>query len=48
MTIRPVKYIQYRHRVGSHNINQNPQQKNGLIFLIVVITTAFSVLSLIL
>ncbi|GKV88479.1 MULTISPECIES: hypothetical protein [Pectobacterium] len=48
MTIRSVKYIQYQHRIGSHNIHQNPQQKNGLIFLIVVIATAFSVLSLIL
>ncbi|MEQ9948142.1 hypothetical protein [Pectobacterium aroidearum] len=43
-----VKHIQYRHRVGSHNIHQHPQQKSGLLFLIVVIVTAFSVLSLIL
>ncbi|MEI7002755.1 hypothetical protein [Pectobacterium parmentieri] len=43
-----VKHIQYRHRVGSHNIHQHPQQTNGLIFPIVVIAAAFSVLSLIL
>ncbi|UDQ77714.1 hypothetical protein LJQ72_09245 [Pectobacterium brasiliense] len=46
MTIRSVKYIQYQHRIGSHNIHQNPQQNNQVIFPIIL--AAFSVLSLIL
>lgn len=45
MTIRSVKYIQYR--IGSNNIHQNPQQNNSVMFPIITLA-AFSVLSLIL
>lgn len=48
MTIRSVKYIQYQHRIGSNNIHQKPQQNNGVMFPIIIILAAFSVLSLIL
>ncbi|MEI7308743.1 hypothetical protein [Pectobacterium carotovorum] len=48
MTIRSVKYIQYWRRIGSHNIHQNPQQNNGVMFPIIITLAALSVLSLIL
>ncbi|WP_409311431.1 hypothetical protein [Pectobacterium sp. B1J-3] len=48
MPASSVKHIQYRHRVGSHNIHHYPQQKHGVAFPIIVTLAALSALSLIL
>ncbi|MGM3172533.1 hypothetical protein [Dickeya lacustris] len=48
MTTRSVKHIQYRHGIGSHNIHHHPQQKNGVMFPLIIVLAALSALSLIL